>query len=248
MRGLLALFLKESATVAPHWLAILTLVGMSAAAQLLGTDVTLDGLSTRVEGGEFANFLVWLMSFSIGLCLVAPEFGEGQIEFLDSLPTSRTRLFLCKLVAGGLPCLAMVLSSLLVDLCIAVVARSQDIREIGIDVEEYTPLEQNLWAEICIEEEIAWLNTQPHELRGYLAKRIFSAKEAVYKAVFPRIRQVLEFDAITVDFEQSLASCFLSHKRIVSLWADRGQSPWFSVDLPQQKQPVSESSKGLFAC
>lgn len=133
-------------------------------------------------------------------------------------------------------------------LCIAVVARSQDIREIGIDVEEYTPLEQNLWAEICIEEEVAWLNTQPHEMRGYIAKRIFSAKEAVYKAVFPRIRQVLEFDAITVDFEQSLASCFLSHKRIVSLWADRGQSPWFSVDLPQQKQPVSESSKGLFAC
>lgn len=133
-------------------------------------------------------------------------------------------------------------------LCIAVVARSCDIRELGIDVEEYTPLEQGLWAEICVEEEAAWLKTQPYEMRGHFAKRIFSAKEAVYKAIFPRVRQVLEFDAIKVDFDQIDASCFLSHNRIVSLWADWGQDPWFSVDLPRQNRPVSESSKGLFAC
>lgn len=116
-------------------------------------------------------------------------------------------------------------------LCVAIAARARDIRAIGIDVEEYTPLKQDLWAEICTPKEIAWLKAQPHERRGHLAKQVFSAKEAAYKAIFPRIRQVLAFSDLTVDPDRSRASCIIVQNRIVSVWADKGQSPWFSVHL-----------------
>lgn len=119
-------------------------------------------------------------------------------------------------------------------LCVAVVARTRDIRAIGIDVEDHTPLEQDLWDEICNPEEIAWLETQPHQLRGHLVKQIFSAKEAVYKAIFPRVRQVLAFSAVTVDPNRSRATCILAQNRILSVWADRGQTPWFSLHIPAE--------------
>lgn len=117
-------------------------------------------------------------------------------------------------------------------LCVAVVARAGDVGAIGIDAEEDTPLEQALWTEICTAPERAWLQTRPEAQRGRLAKRIFSAKEAVYKAIFPRIRKVLEFSDVTIDPARSHATCFSAQGRILSVWADQGQDPWFSVHIP----------------
>ncbi|MEZ4321302.1 MAG: ABC transporter permease [Myxococcota bacterium] len=119
---ILALFRKESAVLAPQWLAAFAIVGLSGFLQMLGTDVTLDPLSSRVDGGEVANFLVFLLSFSVGHTVVAPEFVEGQIEFLDTLPTSRAVLFAVKAVAAVLPCLAMVFGSFGCDVLLAILS------------------------------------------------------------------------------------------------------------------------------
>ncbi len=119
-------------------------------------------------------------------------------------------------------------------LCVAVVARTSDLGAIGIDVEENTALEPELWAEICTPQEIAWLQTQPPANRGPLVKQIFSAKEAVYKALYPSTRQFLEFSDVTIDPEQSRASCRVVENRILSVWADQGQAPWFCVNIPAE--------------
>lgn len=82
--------------------------------------------------------------------------------------------------------------------CVAAVARASQVRSLGIDVEDDTPLARDLVATVCTLEERAWLATQPEETRGRLAKLIFSAKEAVYKCQYPVSHRVLDFDAVLV--------------------------------------------------
>ncbi|QGX99507.1 4'-phosphopantetheinyl transferase superfamily protein [Roseovarius faecimaris] len=88
-------------------------------------------------------------------------------------------------------------------LAIAAVARDADHLAIGIDLEEGGDLPADLWPEICTPAELAWLSVQPEPHRGRLARLIFSAKEAAYKAQYPVTGQFLEFSAfeITPDLE-----------------------------------------------
>lgn len=82
--------------------------------------------------------------------------------------------------------------------CVAAVARSSQVRSLGVDVEDDAPLAADLVATVCTLEERAWLATQPEAARGHLAKLIFSAKEAVYKCQYPVSHRVLEFTAVLV--------------------------------------------------
>ncbi|MEY8837434.1 4'-phosphopantetheinyl transferase [Cribrihabitans sp. XS_ASV171] len=80
--------------------------------------------------------------------------------------------------------------------CLAVMAWEGEIRLLGLDLEHDTPLGNDLVPEICTEEERAWLAAL--EAPGQAAKVIFSAKEAVYKAQYPRSRTLIGFDALRV--------------------------------------------------
>ncbi len=82
--------------------------------------------------------------------------------------------------------------------CIAAVARASKVRSLGVDVEDDTPLADDLIVTVCTLEERAWLATQSETTRGRLAKLIFCAKEAVYKCQFPVSHKVLDFDAVMV--------------------------------------------------
>jgi len=82
--------------------------------------------------------------------------------------------------------------------CIAAVARASQVKSLGVDVEDDTPLAPDLVTAICTLEERAWLATQPDVERGRLSKLIFCAKEAVYKCQFPVSHKVLDFDAVLV--------------------------------------------------
>ena len=82
-----------------------------------------------------------------------------------------------------------------------VALRSSGIRAIGLDIEELLPLDEELYPEICVEEERAWLATHPSSERGLLAKAIFCAKEAAYKCQYPLSRRILEFAALRVELD-----------------------------------------------
>lgn len=94
-------------------------------------------------------------------------------------------------------------------LAAAAVARSAgSIRAVGLDIEEAEGLDAGLIGEICLGPERAWLEMQPLEDRGLLAKAIFSAKEAAYKCQYPLTRAMFGFEVIEIDLQMAQGRFF----------------------------------------
>ena len=81
------------------------------------------------------------------------------------------------------------------ELAVAVVARSDAMRSVGVDIEPALPLPREL------EAIVATPRDRQHGLDAAMGSRaLFAAKEAVYKASFPLDGRVLGFEDIAVDF------------------------------------------------
>ena len=78
--------------------------------------------------------------------------------------------------------------------CLAVVMPAHLCRGIGIDLEEDTPLDPDLWPDILRPEERAGMT-------GAQAKAVFCAKEAAFKAQYPVSRTLYGFDGMRVEME-----------------------------------------------
>lgn len=90
-------------------------------------------------------------------------------------------------------------------LCVAVVSRANGIAGIGVDVELSAPLEEGLWSLIMRpEEQVECGACAP----GAYAKLLFSAKEAIYKAVYPERRNFLEFLDVRAHIDQERQTFF----------------------------------------
>lgn len=87
--------------------------------------------------------------------------------------------------------------------CCAAVARKENIKAIGLDVEVDTPLEEDLIEQVCLPEEKQWLSGQTAATRGTCSKLIFCAKEAAYKCQYPLTKQFFELHEAhaTIDLE-----------------------------------------------
>jgi 4'-phosphopantetheinyl transferase EntD len=81
--------------------------------------------------------------------------------------------------------------------CAAAVARAEDVRSIGIDLEPATPLKESLWRRVCTPKEREWLHELPEP--GLTGKILFSAKESVYKCQYPITTKFLGFHAVEVE-------------------------------------------------
>jgi 4'-phosphopantetheinyl transferase EntD len=81
--------------------------------------------------------------------------------------------------------------------CAAAVARVEDFRSIGIDLEPATPLKESLWRRVCTPKEREWLHELPAP--GLTGKILFSAKESVYKCQYPITTNFLGFHAVEVE-------------------------------------------------
>lgn len=86
--------------------------------------------------------------------------------------------------------------------CIAVVGERDRFKAIGIDIEPVLPLEAEIFRDICRPEELAWLRQLPFEARGVVARRFFSAKEAIYKCQYTVSRTMFDFHALSVIFDK----------------------------------------------
>lgn len=87
--------------------------------------------------------------------------------------------------------------------CIAAVARKDEVRSIGVDVEEDKPLWPEVIPTVCTITERAWLATLPEEDAGRMARLIFSAKECAYKCQYPLSHALFGFEMfeITLDLD-----------------------------------------------
>lgn len=81
------------------------------------------------------------------------------------------------------------------DCCVAVLAHARDYAAIGVDIEDDSPLPDDLVAEVCTPSERARM-AQPQAS----AKRIFCAKEAAYKAQYPLTKTLFGFERFEVQF------------------------------------------------
>mmetsp|Transcript_18494 Transcript_18494/g.30222 ORF Transcript_18494/g.30222 Transcript_18494/m.30222 type:complete len:245 (-) Transcript_18494:314-1048(-) len=82
--------------------------------------------------------------------------------------------------------------------CVAILGAARHFHALGVDVEPDSPLHEDLIAEICLPQEHAWLMEVPAPRRALMARRLFCAKEAVYKAQYPLTQTLFGFDAIQV--------------------------------------------------
>jgi len=71
----------------------------------------------------------------------------------------------------------------------AVIASTDDYTGIGLDMESAAPLEEKLFKAICLPEETALFGETP----GQQAKLLFSAKEAIYKCLWPSVQRYIDF-------------------------------------------------------
>lgn len=81
-------------------------------------------------------------------------------------------------------------------LCLAIV--SERHLSLGIDIEPATPMAPDLIPEICTQAELTALARYPASQKERWAKKIFCAKEAIYKARYPSTRAVIGFNAISI--------------------------------------------------
>lgn len=89
------------------------------------------------------------------------------------------------------------------DMAAAAVCRIADgFRAIGIDLEPALALPDELIALVATPSELAWLARQPRDKQGILARVIYSAKEATFKAQFPLTRRMLEFADVETTMDE----------------------------------------------
>ena len=79
--------------------------------------------------------------------------------------------------------------------CIAVAAHADRIASLGVDIEPYDPLPEDIVCEIGCEDEIAGIGPD----RRLAARQLFSAKEAAYKAQYPLTRTLFGFEGLRYD-------------------------------------------------
>ncbi|MGD8575054.1 MAG: 4'-phosphopantetheinyl transferase superfamily protein, partial [Gammaproteobacteria bacterium] len=77
--------------------------------------------------------------------------------------------------------------------CVAAVAPADHLAGLGIDLESADPLSEELARMVCGPQEMGWCARQPVRLQGRLRKLIFSAKESVFKCLYPVFRREIDF-------------------------------------------------------
>jgi 4'-phosphopantetheinyl transferase EntD len=85
--------------------------------------------------------------------------------------------------------------------CAAAVARDEHCSGIGIDIEATCRVGEELAPAVCSRRELAALDKYEPGRRRELLTLIFSAKESVFKAIFPRERVFLEFGDVEIEIE-----------------------------------------------
>lgn len=86
-------------------------------------------------------------------------------------------------------------------LCVVAMADVATSAGVGIDVEPAKPLNRELLPQVLRSSELERLSALPSSLQSLGGILVFSIKEAVYKAIYPRQRVFLDFQQVEIAFE-----------------------------------------------
>ncbi|MFP8781471.1 4'-phosphopantetheinyl transferase family protein [Hydrogenophaga sp. RWCD_12] len=96
--------------------------------------------------------------------------------------------------------------------CIAIVALREHCRSVGVDVEPDRDLPRELWDLICRPDELQRVSDLPEAERARWVTRVFCAKEAYYKWVYPQIHALLDFQDVAIEMALTLDDTrFVAH-------------------------------------
>lgn len=88
------------------------------------------------------------------------------------------------------------------DLCVVSIGRrTRELTSLGVDVEKDTDLDPELVDMVCDEREKAACVDARTEDRLRIAKVIFSAKESVYKCLYPVVKTMLDFHDVHIQLD-----------------------------------------------
>jgi 4'-phosphopantetheinyl transferase EntD len=118
------------------------------------------------------------------------------------------------------------------DHCIASAAKKKCITSLGIDLALAEPLNQNLIEMVCTDEEIrciAELGDSAFSIDPY--KLIFSLKESVYKCLYPIVKEIFDFQDVSISLQPTNVGAFkLLNDRLFSKLDLNINSRFLSVD------------------
>ena len=86
-------------------------------------------------------------------------------------------------------------------ICVAAVGRESQYSGVGLDIEPDEPVESDIGRVVCREGEHDWVAEATGDERGRRTRIIFSVKEAVYKAFYPRTREFWSFQDVLVSID-----------------------------------------------
>lgn len=85
------------------------------------------------------------------------------------------------------------------NVCAVAVAESRHFAGLGIDLESIDRIDDSITGTVCTADERRQLDAMPASSRQRHLSLLFSAKESIFKALFPLTRQFLEFDDVHLD-------------------------------------------------
>jgi 4'-phosphopantetheinyl transferase EntD len=103
------------------------------------------------------------------------------------------------------------------DLAVAVVARTEHILGLGVDIEASGALTEELWPQILVPPEVKFLQSLATEKRSSCATVFFALKEAFYKFQFPHTKQWLDFGDVEIDLDPAQESATLRISRFLTI-------------------------------
>ena len=86
-------------------------------------------------------------------------------------------------------------------LCVASVGLASEFAGIGLDLEPDEPVDSDIERVVCRDAEHDWVAAATGDDRGRRRRIVFSVKEAVYKAFYPRTREFWSFQDVTVSID-----------------------------------------------
>lgn len=117
------------------------------------------------------------------------------------------------------------------DTCVCVAALDRQVCAIGIDLTSAAPLDPRLRSIICTTEEIEHFGDATR-YRYDPYKLTFSAKEALYKTIYPFVNRFIEFNEVSLEVDPELGTWrprFVT-KTIAEHCRQRVEGRWIAAD------------------
>ena len=80
----------------------------------------------------------------------------------------------------------------------------KDIKGVGIDLESFSrSVDFKIRSHVCVDSELEWLDSLPNEQANRALRIIFSAKESIFKCIYPSTKTYLSFKDAEVSVNET---------------------------------------------